>query len=211
MRQRNLKWAMPYLKESSKVTINYNTPQATSGFNHIETKDKTALEIGVGKGDFIVGIANLKKDYYYIGIEAQSTILGIAAKKLDERKLDNVHLVLMNAKELEYCLNPNSIDILYLNFSDPWPKVRHEKRRLTSPAFLDIYSKILKKDACIIMKTDNLDLFNYSIESLNNAKYKLEVDYDYKFDEENDAMSEYEARFRSKGNKIYRLVAKKGG
>jgi tRNA (guanine-N7-)-methyltransferase len=113
-----------------------------------------------------------------------------------------------DASELEKIFNLESLDCIYLNFSDPWPKARHAKRRLTYKTFLDKYYSLLKKGGKIIMKTDNLGLFEYSLESIKeHNKFKLvEYTFDYEFDGSKDGMSEYERKFREIGTKINRLV-----
>ena len=128
------------------------------------------IEIGMGMGKFIYENALNNPDINYIGIERYDNVIARAIKKLD--KLDNLILVRMDAREIDKVFN-KEIDLIYLNFSDPWPKKRSINKRLTSPIFLNKYDKIFKNTNNIIMKTDNRDLFIYSIESLSNYGYKL--------------------------------------
>ena len=119
-------------------------------------------ETSIGKGDFIVNNAKANKDYIHIGVELNESIYAIAMKKIVNENIDNIRMINTKALDLPLFINENSISKLYLNFSDPWPKDRHAKRRLTSPIFLNIYDKIYKDRNRIVMKTDNINLFNYN-------------------------------------------------
>ena len=147
----------------------------------------------------------------WVGIEKSVTCLAITAKKIVNDHLNNVLLIADDVSKVFEHLPDHSIDTIYLNFSDPWPKKRHAKRRLTFKTFLDSYRRILKSSGQIIMKTDNLDLFDFSIESFKENNYDLEViDYDYAFNDEVDVMTEYESYFRNLHTPIKRLIAKVG-
>lgn len=211
MRLRRKKWADPYLEENNELVIK-ESEELSSSWNYLFGNDNPLrLEIGMGKGDFIIGVAALNKDINFIGIEHFSTVCAIASKKINETEgTENIRTMCYDAVNLEKVIAPKSLDAIYLNFSDPWPKKRHAKRRLTSPAFLSIYMKLLKDDGKIIMKTDNDGLFEYSVETIPTQGWKIiECTTDYQFDETCDAMSEYERRFRSIGKNINRLVAVK--
>lgn len=163
------------------------------------------VEIGMGKGDFIIENAKRYKDINFIGIEKYDSVIVRAIQKSNELELDNLKIIRVDANKLDTIFD-REIDTIYLNFSDPWPKDRHAKRRLTSPIFLDIYSKIFKDRNRIVMKTDNINLFNYSLDSL------LEYGYDivYKTNDldcmnEDNIMTEYENRFYNMGVKINKL------
>ncbi len=167
------------------------------------------IEIGMGKGDFIINNAIRYPDINFIGIEKYDSVIVRAIQKSDELELDNLKIVRMDAHKLNDIFG-KEIDTIYLNFSDPWPKERHAKRRLTSEVFLDIYDNIFKNTKRIIMKTDNLDLFNYSLETLTNYGYEII----YKTNDldclaEDNIMTEYESKFFSKGIKINKLIASK--
>ena len=206
MRQRNKPWAHAFLESTPQVYVNQKEP-----FTKIPVKTPAALEIGTGKGDFIMGMALMHPEINYVGIDGQTTVLATAAKKLELNVNHNISLVLMMAQHLPDVFEPELFETIYLNFSDPWPKVRHEKRRLTSPRCLAKIDTVLKPGGCLIFKTDNHALFTYSVASIKEFGYNLEVvDENYAFDFDNDAMSEYEKRFRQAGNTIYRLVARKG-
>ena len=209
MRLRNKPWAEPFLNENDDLVLKYDD-DLKNRYKEIFNNDNSLnLEIGTGKGDFIKQLASLNPNKNYIGLEKYSTVLAIAAKKIKiSENLNNVRLMCYDANELELVFNNESLDCIYLNFSDPWPKARHAQRRLTYKTFLDKYYDLLKMGGKIIMKTDNLGLFEYSLESIKeHGKFKLlEHTFDYQFDSNNDGMSEYERKFREIGTKINRLV-----
>ena len=163
----------------------------------------------MGKGDFLLGMALNNPNINYIGVEKYSSVLSVAIKKIREYDLPNLKVLNMDAAMLGDIFK-NNIDTIYLNFSDPWPKKRHAKRRLTSDTFLKVYDGLFKGIPHIIMKTDNDDLFAYSLESLKEYGYTLDrVEYDlHKVDIFN-VETEYEHKFSSKGVNIKYLDAKK--
>ncbi len=173
-------------------------------------KNDIHIEIGMGKGDFIIEMALTHPDINFIGIEKYSSVLARAIEKLYDKEIPNLRLIRMDANYIEKVFD-KEVDTIYLNFSDPWPKKRHAKKRLTSDIFLEKYKNVFKKDNNIIMKTDNMNLFEYSLESLSRNGYVLEkVSLDLHSSEiENNAETEYEKRFVAKGNKIYYVSAKK--
>ena len=165
------------------------------------------LEIGMGKGSFILNMALKYPNINFIGVEKYSSVASVAIKKIREYNLSNLKILIMDAKDLGEVL-PHKIECLYLNFSDPWPKDRHAKRRLTSPNYLQCYDNLFVRKCLIIQKTDNDDLFSYSIDSLRNYGYKLEkVSYDLHNDEIQNVMTEYEGKFSKQGIKIKYLKA----
>ena len=160
------------------------------------------LEIGMGKGDFIIENAIRYPDINFIGVEKFDSVIVRAIQKSNDLELDNLKIIRMDANKLGDVFG-KEIDTIYLNFSDPWPKDRHAKRRLTSSIFLDIYDKIFKDRNRIVMKTDNIDLFNYSLDSLSLYGY----DIVYKTNnldclDKDNIMTEYESKFYNKGIKI---------
>ena len=166
------------------------------------------IEIGCGKGDFIVGTAAKEPDINFLAVEKVSDVLVIAAEKVKNSGLSNVRVCCVDAKELEEIFPEGSIDRIYLNFSDPWPKARHEKRRLTYRTFLAIYKKILKKDGAIHFKTDNRGLFDFSLEEFKEFGMRMEkLTFDLHNSEymEGNVMTEYEKRFSSMGVPINRV------
>ncbi|MGN1012812.1 MAG: tRNA (guanosine(46)-N7)-methyltransferase TrmB [Clostridia bacterium] len=173
---------------------------------------KIYLEIGMGKGDFITKLSELDKDNIYIGIELSPPVLALAVKKLkryeDENniKLENLYFMSVDAIELSNIFLEHQIEKIYLNFSDPWPKKKHAKRRLTSPKFLDEYKKILKLNGQIEFKTDNRGLFEYSLVSMQNYGLKfIEVYLDLHKTDIFNIETEYEKKFSPFGP-IYKIV-----
>ena len=169
------------------------------------------IEIGMGKGRFIMDLARANPDINYIGIEKYSSVLLRGIQKMEADPLINLYFIRMEAEEITEVFGPGEVERIYLNFSDPWPKERHTKRRLTSPLFLERYHIILSKNGTICFKTDNRNLFDYSVETIENTSpWKLkDVSYDLHnspYAEEN-VMTEYEEKFSSKGMPIHRLVA----
>ena len=167
------------------------------------------IEIGMGKGDFIIENAKRYPNINFIGIEKYDSVIVRAIQKSNELELNNLKIVRIDANRLNEIFD-KEIDTIYLNFSDPWPKDRHAKRRLTSEVFLNIYDGIFKNEEKIIMKTDNVALFNYSIESVMNHGY----DITYRTNNLNclsddNIMTEYETKFYNKGIKINKLIAVK--
>ena len=163
------------------------------------------LEIGVGKGDFILGMAQKFPQINFVGLEAAQDVLYTAAQKIAAAELVNVRLAVFDANKIHDLFAPGEISRLYLNFSDPWPKKRHAKRRLTHRDFLAKYRTILAQDAKICFKTDNLALFDFSLEEFAASGMELEFlsrDLHAENDKEN-VMTEYEKKFSSRGNKIY--------
>ena len=160
------------------------------------------IEIGMGKGDFIIENAKRYPNINFIGIEKYDSVIVRAIQKSNELELNNLKIIRMDASRLNEIFD-KEIDTIYLNFSDPWPKDRHAKRRLTSPRFLERYDKILKNKNIIIMKTDNNSLFEYSLETLKEHGYTLSnVTRDLHKDKDNIITTEYEDKFTSKGIKI---------
>ncbi len=170
-------------------------------------------EIGCGKGSFAVGMAKKYPDRNFIALEKVPDVIMLAMEKAKAEQLDNLLFVLGDAAELCESFEDGELDGLYLNFSDPWPKKRHAKRRLTAPSFLASYERILKKGGAIEMKTDNDALFEYSLESFALCGYRLsEVDRDIHKNGPmaDNVMTEYESNFYSQGKNIHRLVAVAG-
>ncbi|MBR1743778.1 MAG: tRNA (guanosine(46)-N7)-methyltransferase TrmB [Lachnospiraceae bacterium] len=170
------------------------------------------LEIGMGKGQFLIKMAALHPEINFIGIEKYSSVLVRAVEKLDALKLGNIRFLRMDAEDLEDFFSAGEIEKIYLNFSDPWPKVRHAKRRLTSAHFLEKYEYILVKNGLIQFKTDNRPLFDFSLEQLEKTGwYQEEVSFHLHENgpAENNVMTEYEEKFYRSGNPICRFLARK--
>lgn len=168
------------------------------------------IEVGMGKGQFIIEMARKNPEVNYIGIEKYSSVLVRAVEKLEDFEQDNLRLIRMDAENIEEVFDKDEVDRIYLNFSDPWPKDRHAKRRLTSTRFLERYDNILTPEGRVMFKTDNKDLFDFSLEQVEEAGWILESHtYDLHHSEYNEGnvMTEYEEKFSAKGNPICRLVA----
>lgn len=158
-------------------------------------------------------MADIHRDVNYIGMEVQEGVIYYAAKKVAEKEppLDNVRLILGDVSEILDIFAPGEVEVIYLNFSDPWPKKRQAKRRLTYRDFLKRYALILKEDGEIRFKTDNKDLFDFSIEEFTEMGWKLsDVTYDlHQAPVPGDVETEYEEKFSRKGNPVCRLVARR--
>lgn len=208
MRLKNIKGASERILEG-KYFI--NNPNEYKGKWHklFNNNNPIYIEIGVGKGNFIIKNAIENPNINYIGIEMYDSVILRAVEKTNELELNNLYLIRMDARLIEDVFD-KEIDLIYLNFSDPWPKERHAKRRLTSPRFLARYDNIFRGDNHIIMKTDNLDLFNYSVDSLKEYGYTInEISNDLHKEKDNIITTEYEDKFTSKGMKINYFAASK--
>ncbi len=168
------------------------------------------IEVGMGKGNFVIGMAKQNPHINYIGIEKYDSVLVRAVEKVVDEPLENLRLLKFDANDLTSIFAEGEVDQIYLNFSDPWPKNRHAKRRLTSPEFLKRYERVIKKEGEIHFKTDNQGLFEYSLESINEYGLILKnISLDlHKSDFKGNVMTEYEAKFHGLGERIYRLEAK---
>ena len=208
MRLKNIKGASERILEG-KYFI--NNPNEYKGKWHklFNNKNPIYIEIGMGKGNFIIKNAIENPNINYIGIEMYDSVILRAVEKTNELELNNLYLIRTDARLIEDVFD-KEIDLIYLNFSDPWPKERHAKRRLTSPRFLARYDNIFRGDNHIIMKTDNLDLFNYSVDSLKEYGYTInEISNDLHKEKDNIITTEYEDKFTSKGMKINYFAASK--
>lgn len=214
MRRRNIKNADEKIQVFDEVLIS-NPEEYYGKMSSIFPKQqKIYLEIGMGKGNFIIEQAKTHPDINFIGLEKYASVILQALVKANELKLPNLRLINGDATNLEKYFTKEEIDLIYLNFSDPWPKARHAKRRLTSPAFLKIYEAITKNPTTIEFKTDNRGLFEYSLITFNEQKYKF-LDLSLNLHEhakENNLTvitTEYEDRFSQMGNPIYFVKVEK--
>ena len=201
MRTKFKAWAEPYINEHLEYSL---TDEELSKLDNFQ------LEIGSGKGEFLVRISKKYPNEQFLGIEKNVTCAGISVKKLVENEVQNVKFLYRDAQDVVKVLKDRSVKNIFLNFSDPWPKKRHYKRRLTSVNFLNEYRRILKDDGRIIFKTDNTDLFEYSIEMFNENHFNIvKVDNNYDGLDEFDAQTEYEEFFRNENTPIHRLIVSK--
>lgn len=201
MRTKFKAWAEPYIKEHPGIALTDEELGKLDGF---------CLEIGSGKGDFLVSMATKFPNIKFVGVERNVTCAGFSAKKIVESKLENIRFLWSDVALVTPKLKDKSVDTIFLNFSDPWPKKRHSKRRLTSEHFLSNYIRILKDDGKLVFKTDNKDLFDYSIELIESSPFDIiERNDNYMDEDEFDTPTEYEMSFREKGQNIYRVVLNK--
>lgn len=211
MRLRNVKGAREGLVESKYVIdepkLNKGKWQEVFG-----NTNPVHIEIGMGKGKFITELALKNPDINYIGIEKFSSVLIRAVEKMNELELSNLLFIRMDAEEITEVFEKEEVDKIYLNFSDPWPKDRHAKRRLTSRQFLARYDVILNKDGDVNFKTDNRSLFDFSVEEIKEAGWEITgITYDLHNSDMNEGniMTEYEEKFSAKGNPIHKVIARR--
>lgn len=210
MRLRNIKGAAeavsisPYcIQEPEKFKGNWHTL--------FQNESPIHIEIGMGKGQFITTLAKRNPYNNYIGIERYESVLIRAVQKMDQEPLDNLKFICMDALMISDIFDKNEVGRIYLNFSDPWPKDRHAKRRLTSKTFLERYHQILTPNGIIEFKTDNRGLFDFSMKEIPDAGWNIDS---FTFDLHQDAsmnqeniMTEYEEKFSALGNPIFKLTA----
>lgn len=209
MRLRNVTGSRELIADSRFVV---HEPFACKGkWNGIFGNDQPIhIEIGMGKGRFMMDMAAANPNVNYIGIEKYSTVLLRAIQKMEENELPNLRFIRMDAEDICEVFDKGEVAKIYLNFSDPWPKDRHAKRRLPSKQFLERYDAILAKDGRIEFKTDNMDLFDFALSQLEPAGWRLEaMTRDLHHDEKllaGNIMTEYEEKFSSLGNPIYKYI-----
>lgn len=209
MRLRNVKNAREIVDNSSFVVHNPEEYKGKYNSEIFKNNNPIHLEIGMGKGNFIIDKALKNPDINFIGVERYESVLCRALEKLEDKQLSNVRIICVDAINLGDIFD-KEIDTIYLNFSDPWPKKRHAKRRLTSHVFLPVYDKIFRSEKIIIQKTDNVGLFESSLVSLSTYGYTIEeVSLDLASTGMENSLTEYETKFMSQGIKINYLKATK--
>lgn len=209
MRLRHKPGAADQIKQYSHYVIPNPTEYKGKWKELFQNEQPLHIEVGTGRGRFMVEMAKANPHINYIGIEKYTSVISDALDKLIEAEVPNLKLLNVDAEKLTDFFEDGEIDRVYLNFSDPWPKVRHEKRRLTYKSFLKMYQQILKNDGELHFKTDNQGLFEYSIMSIANygmTIHFLSLDL-HNSDFVGNIMTEYEEKFSSKGNRIYRVEA----
>ena len=211
MRLKNVPGCRERIADSEYVIPEEELVQTAGKWN--ERFDKPApirIEIGMGKGRFLHELALLNPDINYLGIEKYSAVLLRAVQKMEEDPKGNLRFIRMDAENIADIFAPGEVDRIYLNFSDPWPKDRHAKRRLPSREFLARYDKILVDGGRIEFKTDNRILFDWAVEQLEDTKWKADlITYDLHADPallEGNVMTEYEEKFSSMGNPICKYI-----
>ena len=214
MRLKNVPGAREAIAEST-FCIQEDRQQELKGHwqSVFPEKQPLHIEIGMGKGQFLYGMALAHPDINYLGIEKYSSVLLRAIQKMEAAPLPNLRFLRMDAEEICNVFAPGEIDRIYLNFSDPWPKDRHAKRRLPSRQFLARYDQILAKAGVIEFKTDNQGLFDFALEELEPAGWTPRlVTRDLHSDpeaSEGNIMTEYEEKFSAMGNPIYKYIIKR--
>ncbi|CAJ1185154.1 tRNA (guanine-N(7)-)-methyltransferase [Companilactobacillus paralimentarius DSM 13238 = JCM 10415] len=211
MRLRNKPWAKDMINDNLDLIAVQPENMPGKWQDRFEKKQPLFIEVGSGKGKFITELAQQNPQNNYIAMEVQEGAIALVLKKQVELKLPNLQLLLANGADLSDLFAENEVAGVYLNFSDPWPKTRHEKRRLTYKSFLKQYQYILKDDGYLQFKTDNQGLFEYSLISMNNFGMKFdEISLDLHNDEVLNAKNietEYEKKFSKKGFRINYLKA----
>ncbi|MCM1044324.1 MAG: tRNA (guanosine(46)-N7)-methyltransferase TrmB [Candidatus Gastranaerophilales bacterium] len=211
MRLRNITGSREVIAESPYVIKEELQRQCPGAWKDIfGNENPISIEIGMGKGRFLYTLAKEHPEINYVGIERYSSVLLRAIQKMQEAELPNLKFLRMDAEEIDKVFGKGEVDKIYLNFSDPWPKDRHAKRRLPSRQFLARYDVILKKEGRLEFKTDNRELFDFAVEELAPAGWKAEeITYDLHHDErlmQGNVMTEYEEKFSSMGNPIYKYI-----
>lgn len=211
MRLRNITGSREVIAKSAFVVQEEKQPECPGTWKKMFGNDGPIhIEIGMGKGKFIHTMAKEHPGINYVGIEKYSSVLLRAVQKMEQEELPNLKFLRMDAEDITKVFAPGEVDRIYLNFSDPWPKDRHARRRLPSREYLARYDIILKKGGMLEFKTDNRALFDFAVEELEPAGWKAEaITYDLHGDKalmEGNVMTEYEEKFSGMGNPICKYV-----
>ena len=202
MRMRKKKWTAAFLQEEQEYLIEDGLC--------IPDDQPVYLEIGMGMGDFIVESAKENPGIFYIGLEREETCVARAVKKAREAGVENMRILFKDAREIDLLFKEKSIDRIYLPFSDPWPKKRNHKRRLTYPTFFEKYAKILKDDGSILFKSDNDSLFEDTLEYLKESPFEaVEVHEDHHSEKREEVLTAYERKFIAEGHPIHFVEMRK--
>ena len=218
MRLRNVPGSREAIAEHPLCILEEN-PQAGNWHTVFGNNHPIHIEVGMGKGQFLLTLAAENPQINYVGIERYSSVLLRAVEKFQELEAEgkapaNIRFICMDANDLPTVFAPAEVSRIYLNFSDPWPKARHARRRLTSNEFFKLYDKVLTADGTVEFKTDNRPLFDFSVEELKTSELFVldQLSYDLHNDSkmnQGNIMTEYEAKFSSMGNPICKLIAKR--
>lgn len=205
MRTKYKQWAVDYVDEHPEIAL-----QKFEQNDNFFQEKPVIFEIGSGKGDFIAAISLAHPEYNYLAIEKVKTVAGMMCRKLVEQGNTNVKVFPWSTELIFESVDEGFVHSIYLNFSDPWPKKKHEKRRLTFISFLEQYYRILRKGGRLYFKTDNDELYLYTKDEIQLTKFKVVSDEEnYKFDPDTDFITEYENKFRSVGKSIHRIILEK--
>ena len=218
MRLRNVPGSRETIADHPLCFLEEN-PQAGNWHTIFGNNNPIRIEVGMGKGQFLLTLAAQNPQINYIGIERYSSVLLRAVEKFQELEAEgkapaNIRFICMDANDLPTVFAPAEVSRIYLNFSDPWPKARHARRRLTSNEFFKLYDQVLTADGTVEFKTDNRPLFDFSVEELETSELFVldQLSYDLHNDStmnQGNIMTEYEAKFSSMGNPICKLIAKR--
>ena len=210
MRLRNITGSREFISENKYVVHEPEKYKGCWNKEIFENDRPIHIEIGMGKGRFITELASMNPDINYVGIEKYSSVLLRAIQKMEANELKNLMFIRMDAEYITDVFAGDEVDRIYLNFSDPWPKDRHAKRRLMSCNFLNRYTQIMKAGGVLEFKTDNRELFDFAVDEVPAAGWEiLKLTYDLHNDEEmmkGNIMTEYEERFSAEGNPICKYV-----
>ena len=190
---RKKKWVPAFLENEQEYLI--------SDMKELKNDKPLYVEIGMGMGDFITQSAKMHPEIFYVGLEREQTCVARAIRKAREAEADNFRVILADAGNIEEMFEENSIDLIYLHFSDPWPKKRNHKRRLTYPTFLKKYEKILRDQGILIVKSDNQDFFDDSLGYFEQSSFRL-LETDRNYYREGEPMTAYQAKFYAEGKPI---------
>ncbi|HEC2145553.1 TPA: tRNA (guanosine(46)-N7)-methyltransferase TrmB [Staphylococcus delphini] len=209
MRMRNKPWAESYLTEHNDI-VDLEGVHAHQVSEWFEQQQPIHIEVGSGMGKFITTLAQQNPHINYVAIERDKNVMIRVLDKVRELNLTNIKLLCNDAVILTDYFRQGEVDRIYLNFSDPWPKKRHAKRRLTYRSFLALYQQILREDGELHFKTDNRGLFAYSLESMSQfGMYFTKINLNlHQEDDGENIPTEYEHKFAEKGSRIYRMEAK---
>ncbi|MDK3654439.1 tRNA (guanosine(46)-N7)-methyltransferase TrmB [Staphylococcus pseudintermedius] len=209
MRMRNKPWAESYLTEHNDI-VDLEAVHAHQVSEWFERQQPIHIEVGSGMGKFITTLAQQNPHINYVAIERDKNVMIRVLDKVREHNLTNIKLLCNDAVILTDYFRQGEVDRIYLNFSDPWPKKRHAKRRLTYRSFLALYQQILREDGELHFKTDNRGLFAYTLESMSQfGMYFTKINLNLHQEDEGDNIpTEYEHKFAEKGSRIYRMEAK---
>ncbi len=205
MRMRTKPWAKGYLEQEHSILIEH--PEENRGkWRELLPFDTLNVEIGTGKGDYWLTMAQKYPEMGWIAIEKERNCVAVALKKAEALQLDNILLIGLDAADIDLWFKEGEISNIYLNFSDPWPKNRNSKRRLTYGSFLNKYASVLDDEGKLTFKTDNTHLFEFTLVSMDELWSLQEVSLDFDSEANSDAVTEYERRFKSEGVPIKRAV-----
>ncbi|MGI6509158.1 MAG: tRNA (guanosine(46)-N7)-methyltransferase TrmB [Erysipelotrichaceae bacterium] len=208
MRMRKKPWAKDLIQQRIDCVI--SNPETLKGKWKTFGYDTIVVEIGAGKGDYWIGMGEKNPGELWVAVEKNIDAAAMALKKSIDCTSENMKFIVGDAEKIDLWFEEREVDRIHLNFSDPWPKKAHTKRRLTYGTFIERYKKVLKNDGCIIMKTDNAELFEYSLITFSENKWSLkDVSVDFRREtHDEDVITEYENNFMQLGQPIYRAIFK---